>query len=205
MYQHNFLQREMTNYLFKLALGEQKQIKFQFLSVYSWEILFIIRKEMFLYSGENCNNYVSYAMTKQNVQLYFLFKMSTLPKTSLGEHFLLCFVLSNADLLVAVVFSLVRFLIKTMGEKAIGQLASGTLCYRQRRGYSSHIQMQYNHEFVGQTAGSSSVEPLNITADKRLNFSFCFSHTHLYCLLLLMFHVCSSLDPSVNIYSLLAT
>lgn len=81
----------MTNYLFRLALGEWKQIKFQFLFVYFWNILFIIRREMFLHSGENCNNYILYAVTKQNSQLCFLFKMSTLLKTSLWEHILLYF------------------------------------------------------------------------------------------------------------------
>lgn len=44
----------MTNYLFMLALGEWKQIKFLFLPMYFREVLFIIRKEMFLRSGENC-------------------------------------------------------------------------------------------------------------------------------------------------------
>lgn len=109
----------MTNYLFKLALSKWKQIKFQFLSVYSWKILFIIRKDVFLYSGENCNNYILYTVTKQNVQMRFLFQLFW----RLWEYFLLHFVLYNADFFFSPGY-LIEFLIKTMGEKAIGQLES---------------------------------------------------------------------------------
>lgn len=197
MYQHNFLKQEIANYL-KLVLGEWKQIKFQFLSVYSWKILFIIKREMFLHSGENCNNSILYAVTKQNVHLYFLFKMSTVLKTSLWEHSLLYFVLYNADLFLSLSLSfffisrLFNILIKTMGEKAIGQLAWVDLCCGQRCDYSSHTQIQNNHDLVGQNAVSHSMEPFNVTADKRLNSCFYFSlpsallaPSHLSCLLLI--------------------
>lgn len=73
----------MMNYLFKLALGECKQIKFQFPSVYSWKVLFIITKEMFLHSIYNRYNFLLYAVTNWNVKLCFLFKMSAVLKTSL--------------------------------------------------------------------------------------------------------------------------
>lgn len=80
------------------------------------------------------------------------------------------------------------------------------MCYRHWCDYSSHTQIQNNHKLVGQTADSHSTEPFHVIADKRLNSCFYFSHSHLCYLLLLLFHICSLLDPPITIfYSQLAT